>query len=464
MLSVSVVISTLCAGNFGAYADETTSVSQTETTTTAEQAKEEAQKKLEEQKRTLEQNLIATEEKLAALSKQSKVTEEYINLLDEKIGYLNEQLTVLDNEILGYEEDISALQKDIDKNQEEANALQVEVDAVQGKLDELNVKFKAKYDAYCMRMRAIYISGNYNLLTALLTCGDISGLLTRYEMVKAVSKSDAELLAAIEEETKKILEQEADLNEKKSELDTVNETLLSQKNQLVSKQTALSNAQQEQAKKKIVLSSDKAESDKLFAQLTAENGMYTEFRNEDKKVIEQVENEINGVISGLIKPEDVTLGTTSDRNNVTVPPYDFNELYSRSDGVLNMTYPVPGHYTVSAGFPNYSNGNYHGGIDFPCSTGTAVVAAQNGVVIKTERLNYSYGYYVMIYHGTDSQGRSVVTLYAHNSQILVSPGQSVKKGQQIAKSGSTGNSTGPHCHFEIRLDGTRANPKNYLSK
>ena len=68
----------------------------------------------------------------------------------------------------------------------------------------------------------------------------------------------------------------------------------------------------------------------------------------------------------------------------------------------------------------------------------------------------------MIYHGTDSQGRSVVTLYAHNSSILVSPGDTVKKGETIAKSGSTGNSTGPHCHFEVRVNGSRVNPNNYL--
>ena len=70
----------------------------------------------------------------------------------------------------------------------------------------------------------------------------------------------------------------------------------------------------------------------------------------------------------------------------------------------------------------------------------------------------------IIWRGTDSHGRSVVTLYAHNSSILVGTGQTVKKGQQIAKSGSTGNSTGPHSHFEIRLNGTRVNPTYYLSK
>lgn len=464
IFSVSVIFSSFSFGVKGVFADETTTAPITETTTSAEQAREEARKKLEEQKQLLEDNLKSTEEKLAALAAQSKDTEEYINLLDEKIGYLNEQLTLLDNQVIAYEEDIDALQKNIDLNQADADVLQADVDEIQGKLDVLNKKFQAKYDAYCARVRAIYISGNYNIITALLTCNDISSFLTRYEMVKAVSKSDAQLLEAINEETAKILEEEADLTEKKAALDEIHIKLTGQKNELVAKQTSLTYAQEEQAKKKVILSADKAESDKLFAELTAKNGMYTEFMNEDKSVIDAVESEIMAVINGLKDPEDVTLGTTSDRDNYTLPSYNFNELYNHSDGVLNMTYPVPGHYTVSAGFPNYNNGKYHGGIDFPCPTGSSVVAAQNGIVIKVERLNYSYGYYVMIYHGTDAKGRSVVTLYGHNSQLLVSPGQNVSKGQQIAKSGSTGNSTGPHCHFEVRLDGTRSNPKNYLSK
>lgn len=465
MVSVSVIFTSLVSGSFYSFADESTNAAgQTETTTTAEQAKEEARKALENQKAELETNLKAVEEKLSGLSSQSKNTEEYINTLDEKIGYLNEQLTLLDNQIMDYEEDIDVLQQGIDVNQADADVLQADVDEAQGKIDELNIKFKSKYDAYCIRIRAIYISGNYNLITALLTCGDISSFLTRYEMIKAVSKSDAELLAAIEAETEKILAEEADLNEKKAELNNVQMTLLAQRNELLAKQNHLTSLQEEQASKKIILSQDRAESDKLFAELTAQNGMYTEFRNEDKDVINAVENEILDLINGIKKPEDVTTGTTSDRTNTTTGSYSYSDIYNKSDAVLNMTYPVPGYYTVSAGFPNYSNGNYHGGIDYPCPEGSKVVAAQSGIVLQVKRMDTSYGYYVMIYHGTDSKGRSVVTLYGHNSSILVSVGQNVSRGQQIAKSGSTGNSTGPHCHFEIRFDGTRVNPKNYLSK
>lgn len=464
LLAVLFAFAPMAKGSYIFAEDSSGSTESESTTLTEEQKKEEAKKKLEEQKALLDADLKKSEEKLALLSSQSKNTEEYINALDEKIGVMNEQLTVLDEQVLGYEEDIDVLQKEIEVNQTDADTLQQEVDKVQVKLDDLNKKFMAKYEAYCMRIRAIYISGSYNIISALLSCGDISSFLTRYEMIKAVSKSDAQLLSEIEAETDKILLQEADLNDKKTALDNIQMILLAQQNELKYKQDSLTAAQEEIASKKVTLSQDRAESDQLFAQLTAANGMYTEYRNEDKSLSEAAEKEIQDLLNGIISADEVSDFTTGDRSDTPTVVYRDTDVYNKSDGVYNMTYPVPGHYTVSAGFPNYSNGSYHGGIDFPCATGSSVVAAQKGVVIGVKRLDYSYGYYVLIYHGTDSKGRKVVTLYAHNSSIIVSPGDTVYKGQQIAKSGSTGNSTGPHCHFEIRVNDSRINPKNYLSK
>lgn len=468
LLAAVMVFTPLSSGVVPAFAEETTTSEQQESTTAAqmteEEKREEARKKLEAQKAVLDADLQAAEQRLQALAADSKNTEEYINALDEKIGIINQQLTVLDEQVMDYEEDIKVLQTSIETNQKQADELQAQVDAVQTELDALNEKFMAKYDAYCLRMRAIYISGSYNLITALLTCSDISSLLTRYEMIKAVSKSDSELMQEIQEQTNQILERESDLNEKKAALDNTNMTLLAQQNELKYKQDSLTQAQEDIASKKITLAQDKAESDQLFAQLTAETGMYTEYRNEDKSLSQAAEKQIEDLMNGVISPEEVSDFTTGSRDDEPNVIYNNTDVYNKSDGVYNMTYPVPGHYTISAGFPNYSNGSYHGGIDFPCPTGSKVVAAQKGVVAGVKRLDYSYGYYVLIYHGTDAGGAKVFTLYAHNSEILVSPGDSVYKGQQIAKSGSTGNSTGPHCHFEIRVGGSRINPKNYLSK
>lgn len=149
-------------------------------------------------------------------------------------------------------------------------------------------------------------------------------------------------------------------------------------------------------------------------------------------------------------------GNSGGNNNTNI-----NTGTNTNNGKLQ--YPTASR-KISAGFPNYSSGKYHGGIDFPVPTGTDVYAAGDGTVItskalrKSDRSYTSYGEYIEIDHGN-----GLTTLYAHNSQRLVQEGEKVTKGQVIAKSGSTGNSSGPHCHFEVKLDGKRVDPMQYLS-
>lgn len=443
---------------------ETTTAASSESTTEKQDTitKEEAQKTLEDQQAELQKNLEEAEKKLVQLEKNSKGTAEYIDTLDQKIGYINEQLTILEEQNTAIQADIDELMPAIEKNEQELDELSKELDKTKEELEQLEEKFQSVYDAYCIRLRVMYISGEFNILTALMTCKDISSLLTRYEMIRSVSKSDAELMQEVQEQTEQIISKKDGLDEQAAKYESTKATLDSQKESLQTKQKTIENNSEQIAAKKAILATDRAESDRMLAELTAKNKQYTEFRNEDSELIEAVENEIQALISGLKSPEEVTTAVASGNHESSTPIITDSDVYSKSNAVLNMTYPIPGHTSISAGYPNYSSGQYHGGIDFPCPTGSKVVAAQKGIVITVKRLDYSYGYYVMIYHGTDAKGRSVVTLYAHNSSILVSVGDTVKKGQQIAKSGSTGNSTGPHCHFELRFDGTRVNPKNYL--
>lgn len=107
---------------------------------------------------------------------------------------------------------------------------------------------------------------------------------------------------------------------------------------------------------------------------------------------------------------------------------------------------------VTALFGHYPSGAPHSGTDFGVPIGTPVRASKSGTVIKKAELDYSYGYHLFIDHGD-----GLVTIYAHNSQLLVNEGDSVRAGQVIAKSGSTGNSSGPHCHWELRVNGTAQN-------
>ena len=171
--------------------------------------------------------------------------------------------------------------------------------------------------------------------------------------------------------------------------------------------------------------------------LSSQSSEYKELIETNQAQLEQVESEIRAAIASASRGSGSISGSTGN-------------------GSGELGYPTDSR-TVSAGYPNYSSGGYHGGIDFPVRTGSNVYAAASGTVILVKYLNYSYGRYIIIDHGN-----GLSTLYAHNSSIEVSVGDKVSRGQVIAHSGSTGNSTGPHCHFEVRVNGSRVNPNNYL--
>ena len=101
----------------------------------------------------------------------------------------------------------------------------------------------------------------------------------------------------------------------------------------------------------------------------------------------------------------------------------------------------------------------HKGIDISPSYGTPVGAADGGVVVSASYSRYDYGYYIIIDHGNGYQ-----TWYAHLSQILVSQGQRVGRGELVGRVGMTGYATGPHLHFEVRLGGVPINPLNLLPR
>ena len=124
-----------------------------------------------------------------------------------------------------------------------------------------------------------------------------------------------------------------------------------------------------------------------------------------------------------------------------------------------MVWPAEGEITSPFGWrvhPIFGTQRLHTGIDIGADYGDATRAADGGVVIHSDWMG-GYGNAVIIDHGN-----GISTLYAHNSQLLVSEGQTVAKGQTVARVGSTGYSTGPHLHFEVRQNGTPVNPLNFL--
>ena len=137
-----------------------------------------------------------------------------------------------------------------------------------------------------------------------------------------------------------------------------------------------------------------------------------------------------------------------------------------------MEWPVPAVHNISSGF-GYRWGTLHKGIDIANGSvpiyGKNIVAAADGKVIYTNTSGWGggYGLFVMVDHGNDSKGRHIVTLYAHMSAVLVKTGDIVAAGATVlGRAGATGNVTGPHLHFEVRVNGTPVDPfsNGYLSR
>lgn len=160
---------------------------------------------------------------------------------------------------------------------------------------------------------------------------------------------------------------------------------------------------------------------------------------------------INGkAISSTVISEEVV-----KEPKTQVVSYGTNVLSSSSSNTTALIWPVyGGKYLISCGWYGYYG---HKAIDMASSYGTPIMAAASGTVVAALNTYTGYGRYIIIDHGSGVQ-----TLYAHNSQLLVKAGDYVEQGQIIAKMGSTGNSSGNHCHFEVRINGRYVNPINYL--
>ena len=136
--------------------------------------------------------------------------------------------------------------------------------------------------------------------------------------------------------------------------------------------------------------------------------------------------------------------------------YTIASTTTKLDLGISLIGPVSSGYTITSRYGPRSSGT-HTGLDLAASTGTSIVAAAGGTVSYVNYSNVSYGNCIKINHGN-----GIETLYAHCSELYVSQGQTVSQGQLIATVGSTGNSTGPHLHLEIRVNGMVVNPQHYM--
>ena len=442
----------------------------------------------EEKQAAIEQKIKELDSKLSSLGKESKETEEYINALDEKISYLKKQLDYSENKIESSKKKINDLKQQYKDNEAQIAELTTDVANLEAQNAQLEQTFSQSLTLYYQRIRAIYVSGETSTIALLLTSPDISTLLTRYEMIKRVSKCDKELLQSVQSQASELSKTKLEMQHKQATLQNDQVVLETTEQNLTTSISTLETQQQDYSKKQDAYQSQKSESDKLLKQLDEQKQTYSEYRNQDQAELDAVNAEIEKAAEAYrkkleaekkktttTKPTATKQTTTkkSDENGnggENTTKHTTTTTEEDNSGRLKMTYPVPSQTKITCGYHGYAG---HTGVDFSCAANSKVVAAESGYVIISRDLTNSngtyrsYGRYIVIMHDkTDSAGNYVYTLYAHNNSRLVSEGEHVKKGQQIAWSGSTGNSTGPHCHFEVRTPTANyndcVNPTFYL--
>ena len=386
------------------------------TTTELNNEKEQNQQQIDEKNQKKEE---IQAEKSATVEEIEKITTQ-IQDYENQINELNTKITDLNNKIQESEEKLNKAQEDYDKQEELLEA----------------------------RLVANYEAGETFFLDVLLSSDSITDLISNYYLVTEIATNDAELLEKIEKEKQDIEKAKQDLENSKKELDTSKA-----EKQSVSTQ----------------LQSSKAEKDQYVTKLTADEqaiqSQIDELNEANKSIdaeIKQKEAEMKRKLEEYKKQQQQNNASNSNGSN------NSNGGTSTGGGPVSSSgfiYPVPSAYSRITTQLYYSSGQYHGAVDFGSSgiNGQPVYAVADGIVYTAKALTTSYGNYVIIMHDN-----GLFTLYAHGQagSIRVSEGQRVKQGQQIMNVGSTGNSTGPHLHFEVRLSpGTydcRTNPMNYL--
>ncbi len=376
--------------------------------------------------------LSESQQKLAELQKQQKELEQKIQNTSGDLDRQEEVVALYDEQIANVEEQIREYQSQIDSLDQQIADIEAQISALEQEIAGREAAIEDRFDKLLLRVRSIAQTGNLSVLQMLIDTEEYTDYLLRSQVMKQISEHDQELMDELEAEKKAI-------NSEKEKIEQDKESV--------------AQARESQLALKADMDKQKANLDSLYKTAKQKEDQLQKALNQyesEKERIKKDEAKLEAMIQEL-------LNTTS------------------SDGKYggSMYWPTPTVKKITSPFGYRWGGDFHGGTDISNgrSSGERIVAAADGTVLKvnsTDSWGMSYGYYCMIDHGLDSQGRRIVTLYAHmqKGSPVVREGQKVVGGQTIlGYIGATGNVTGPHLHFEVRVNGTRVDPvgNGYIS-
>ena len=371
---------------------------------------------------------------------QQKQTQDEKDKAKENLQSVTSEKNTVQEQVASLNESISGVQADLSDLQDKIDELDNSIDNKQKELleDHINKcivdvvgeeQLEEKQKLLEERLVASYMNGSTTYMDALFS-GGISNFISNYETIKQIAEYDNNLMADVKNTKAELESEKSKVETAKKDKETKNAELKKLKSEKETKVNSLTDEQK---------------------QIQAQMEEY----DSQMKVLEQKEKAI---------AEAARKKAEQEKNNAK---NNNNENSGNNGGSTTPTgsfqWPVPSSHNITSNYgyrihPISGTKKLHAGIDIGAAGGADIVAADAGTVILSSfGYNGGYGNYVIISHGN-----GITTRYAHCSNLYVSVGQSVSKGQTIAAVGSTGASTGNHCHFEVRIDGESKNPLNYL--
>lgn len=377
---------------------------------------------LKDKQSEIKDKIEKNEEELKKLENEKDAQEKIVTELNKQLSNLNDEYEVVKAQKYGVEAEISQTEDRINELTDD--------------IAQKDAEIEKTVELFCDRLRANYMAGETNTLSMLANSSSVSVFLNRVELLKRVTENDQGLVDKLKDEIES-------LEKAKQQLEEAKQELIKKEQQLTEVQADIQST----------LNQIEAKSEEVEKRLAEIATAATEIE-EDIAAFEKDEKDIQAAINKILaeqKKPAVSASATGGGSYNPKTGFMFPIQYS-------------GAY-LSSGFgyrsASISGNAFHGGIDIAGGGiyGQPIYASRAGTVIIAEHYsNSGYGRYVMIDHGDGYQ-----TLYGHCSSVVVNVGQTVKQGQLIAYVGSSGNSTGPHLHFEVRYNGTKMNPLNYVS-
>lgn len=421
---------------------------------------------------SIESEINGNNEKIEAL-------EDKKNEINQEISEQEEILTNLQDEINSKSKAINSINEEVDKYKLQVSSLEDEIWNINSEIDsleaarieketavaELEVAEKETEEKISYRIRTYAkVNFTYQYIYMLVSSKSLSEAVQALAKITKIVEADRKLIAEGKEKRKEINKEKekiaADLQkqeemakeikDKQKELEVaLNELEMVQANHEVQ----LAELNELESEKNETLASLEGESNDVEAQIEQLTMFNAELQAQLDQLFEQTQNQVPA------EPEYNDDTTNDETDDVE----DDNSGYGGQGPIVNNSgyiWPTSGVITEEFGpriNPVTGNPGYHNGIDIGAPFGTAIYASAGGTVSHAGYWG-DYGNIVIINHPNGAQ-----TFYAHCQAIYVSVGQQVSQGQAIGEVGSTGMSTGPHLHFELRIDGAPVNPLNYFS-